>query len=1040
MIHALACAAAWAGAVDSLPSVVGEPSQPPEDALLGDLDGDGASELVVAVPAADDGGHEAGALAWVASPNALAPLSRLADEAMVVLIGEAPQDRAGTSLVLAGDLDGDGYADLAVGAPEATTVEALVAGKVYVVYGGAAPDRSTASLGDADAANGIDRLDGGTAWGRVGHRVFAAGDRNDDGVDDLLVGAPVPTPDGATGSGWLGLVAPIERGAGGVLAFAPAETPTQGLAAVWTVAGTETLAGRSAAVIPDRDGDGRDDLVLGAPGVGRDEESEATRGAAFVFAGAASDALSPPQTQAPIFDDASAVATIVGRELGDAFPWSIEALGNHVLFAVPEEDSGRGAVYSFSSLGDGTTSTADRAVHGAAQGDLFGRGAADARALGAFLLVGAPGAGGGIGAVLLTAELDGAAGVGTVALGSIDGCWTDGQLGHTVRGTDEGAVAITAPFASVYGATDGVAAILDPSRLDALDAPCMHGDATIPDADGDGAPASLDCDDEAAWRHPDAVEVCGDDVDDDCDDQTDEDCGPPPPDLACPGCTSSPGHGIAAALLAWALVRRRSRVLLLVSFGAQAHELDALEAADHRLWGSASNESLHGPVIDVDGALAVANFQGIHQAFAVGEVALVAREGLAADALLAGAAVTLHGSSEHDYFGVAVAAEGAALFVGIDHSGLTENDPGEVALFRDPWDGHATPADADVRLTGEHAGDSFGTVLDLGGDLDGDGSRDLVVGAPTFSYGRDVPERPTDCDDWTAPPLLSGAVYVVHDAAAALAGDGPIAVREDCAPGAVSNESIATAVIQAPDLDEATFFGARVVATDLDGDGYGDLFAASWDADTSGTVSFFPGPISAGDLDLERHDAAGTLRTGNAGSFTGWSLAGSPDGSALAVGSQDAHLWIVADPPSGSVDLGEPTATGDPGSGFATALAWGPALLVGAPFADEVHVLDGESFSATGVLHGAPSLGSWVGWIPSLESDLPDAVLTAPAASRNLSHQGVALVIDGRRALEGDAATNDTGCGCASAPAAPYVLLAILALASRGRRPAATRC
>lgn len=1018
MIHILVCAAAWAGAVDALPSVVGEPGQPPEDAILGDLDGDGIVELLVAVPTADLAGHEAGAIAWVPLATTLAPLALLGDEAAAVLTGEAPQDHAGTALVVPGDLDGDGYADLAFGAPDATTADAIAGGKVYVAYGGATPFAE------------IDRLDGGAEWGRIGERLYAAGDPDGDGADDLLVGAPYPTPVGVTGTGWLGLVAPVERGAGGVLAFAP-DVPAQGLAAVWMVAGTGTLAGRSAAVVPDTDGDGRDDLVLGAPGVGGDEQSEATRGAAYVFPGPSEEALA----QAPVVDDTSAVATIVGREMGDAFPWSIEALGTEVVFAVPEEDLGRGAVYGFASLVDGTTTaTADYGIHGTAQGDLFGRGVADGVAFGAALLVGAPGSGGGIGTVFLASAPDGDAGVATIAVGSIDGCWTDGQLGHTVRGSD--VVAITAPFASVYGPGDGIAALFDPANLDALDAACAHGDATIPDADGDGVPASLDCDDAAAWRHPGALEVCGDGIDDDCDGEVDEDCGPPLADPGCSGCASSPGPGLVAALVALALVRRRARVALLLSVTAHAHETDALDAADHLLWGSAANEYLHGPVVSLDGNLAVANYQGIQQAFAVGEVALVERAGLETDVLLAQAPVTLHGSSEHDYFGVAIASEGPALFVGIDHSGLTENDAGEVALFRDPWDDHAAPADADVRLYGEHAGDSFGTVLDLGGDLDGDGARDLVVGAPTFSYGRDAPEQPADCAEWTVPPLVSGAVYVIHDAVDALAEDGPVAVREHCAPGLVSGASIATAVIQAPDPDETTFFGARVLATDLDGDGYDDLLATSWDADTSGTVSFFAGPIVSGDLDLQRDDAVGTLRSGDAAAFTGWALAASPDGSAVAVGSQDARLWIVDEAPSGSVALGAATASGDPGSGFATAIAWGPELLVGAPYADEVHVLDGATFDPLGVLGGAPMLGWWVGWLPSSESELPDAVLTAPGATRNLAHQGVALILEGGAPLEGDDGNDETGCGCASAPASPFpVLLALLAIPAVRRHP-----
>src|SRR5205085_11312369 len=207
MIELLAGAAAWAGAVDALPSVVGEPGQPPEDAILGDLDGDGTTELIVAVPTADLAGHEAGAVAWVPLATTLAPLSLLADEADALLTGEAPQDHAGEALVVPGDLDGDGYADLAFGAPDATTADAIAGGKVYVTYGGVPPFAE------------IDRFDGGAEWGRIGERLYAAGDPDENGTDDLFVGAPYPTPDGPTGMGWLGLVSPIERGTGGVLTF-----------------------------------------------------------------------------------------------------------------------------------------------------------------------------------------------------------------------------------------------------------------------------------------------------------------------------------------------------------------------------------------------------------------------------------------------------------------------------------------------------------------------------------------------------------------------------------------------------------------------------------------------------------------------------------------------------------------------------------------------------------------------------------------------------------------------------------------------------
>ncbi len=61
-----------------------------------------------------------------------------------------------------------------------------------------------------------------------------------------------------------------------------------------------------------------------------------------------------------------------------------------------------------------------------------------------------------------------------------------------------------------------------------IDEDCLGGDAPCVDADADGSPSAEDCDDQDAARHPGALEICGDGVDQDCDgasDDDDPDCG-----------------------------------------------------------------------------------------------------------------------------------------------------------------------------------------------------------------------------------------------------------------------------------------------------------------------------------------------------------------------------------------------------------------------------------------------------------------------------------------------------------------------------------
>jgi hypothetical protein len=90
-------------------------------------------------------------------------------------VGEAAGDVFGTSVATAGDVNGDGYTDIVVGAPNNTSNT----GKAYLYLGGASGLSASASWTAV----------GGAAGDAFGTSVSTAGDVNGDGYSDAVVGA-----------------------------------------------------------------------------------------------------------------------------------------------------------------------------------------------------------------------------------------------------------------------------------------------------------------------------------------------------------------------------------------------------------------------------------------------------------------------------------------------------------------------------------------------------------------------------------------------------------------------------------------------------------------------------------------------------------------------------------------------------------------------------------------------------------------------------------------------------------------------------------
>jgi hypothetical protein len=160
-------------------------------ASAGDINGDGYDDLIIGATGADPNGSYSGASyvvfghggAW----NSHLALAGIDGTNGFRLDGSKAYDNSGQSLASAGDVNGDGYADLIVGAPLADS-SGDAAGSSYLIYGHAGPWAASLALDDLDAATGF-RLDGIAPGDESGFSVAAAGDVNGDGYGDLVISA-----------------------------------------------------------------------------------------------------------------------------------------------------------------------------------------------------------------------------------------------------------------------------------------------------------------------------------------------------------------------------------------------------------------------------------------------------------------------------------------------------------------------------------------------------------------------------------------------------------------------------------------------------------------------------------------------------------------------------------------------------------------------------------------------------------------------------------------------------------------------------------
>lgn len=328
----------------------------------GDVNGDGYDDILIGAPLDNDVGSEAGKAYLIFGKLSGWAMDTSLSKVDASFLGEDAGDWAGYSVAGAGDVNGDGYDDILIGAPYDEEGGSIV-GQTYLIFGKDSGWTRDLNLTYSDAS----------FWGedrRSGWSVAGAGDVNGDGYDDILIGEKY-NGDGGFEAGKTYLILGRESGWAMNTSLSNANASFRG-------EDTDDRSGYSVAGAGDVNGDGFDDILIGAP---NDEEGDSGAGQTYLIFGKSSGWLKDT-------DLSDADASFLGEDADDESGISVAGAGDvngdgyyDILIGAhyDEEGGGAGAGQTYLIFGkvsgwamDTNLSTADASFLGEDGDDLAG--------------------------------------------------------------------------------------------------------------------------------------------------------------------------------------------------------------------------------------------------------------------------------------------------------------------------------------------------------------------------------------------------------------------------------------------------------------------------------------------------------------------------------------------------------------------------------------------------------------------------------------------------------------------------------------------